>query len=216
MPTNPLFNQFNDPLEQKMIDDLVIESIKIFGMDCMYIPRTLNNFNEMMGEDAISTYTSYTELEMYVKSAEGFGGDGQFFSKFMAEIRDQVILSVSVTRFNQAVSESRPKEGDLIYFPLSGGLFVIRFVDTRPYFYQFGSLQLYDMTCELFEYSGERFSTGIAEVDNLQINFTTDVQADPGLDLDDKPDDYWSDNEVFDEEAADIIDFDENNPFGDP
>lgn len=215
MATNRYFRNFSSANEQALLDKLIIEAIQIHGHDCRYIPRQAGNFDELYGEDQIPTYSDNYELEMYVKSAEGFGGEGGFYSKWMSEIRDQVVLSVSVTRFNQEISNSRPKEADLIYFPLSGGLFVIRHVEIRPFFYQLGTLQLYDLTCELFEYSSERFDTGIPGVDALQTNFSTDEQATPSLDLDDAPNDYQADNEIFDEEGDDII-FDENNPFGDP
>lgn len=135
-------------------------------------------------------------------------------------MRDQVTFSVSVRRFGQLVADQeqslRPKEGDLIFFPPSKGTFAIKFVNTRPTFYEFGQLQTYDLICELFEYAGERFKTGIPEVDALQENYSTDVDANPNLNLDQAPSDFFSDNDIIETEANTDLDFDESNPFGDP
>lgn len=220
MPTNPNFNNFTASNEQELWDDLIIEAIQIYGIDIKYIPRRLQAFDELYGEDQLSTYSTSYDLEVYVKSVDGFEGDGQFFSKWMGEMRDQVTFTVSVRRFNELVGMTenmvRPNEGDIIYFPLSGGSFQIKFVNTRPVFYQVGALQTYDVVCELFEYAGERFSTGIPNVDALQQNYSTDVDANPSLDLDQAPSDFFSDNEVVEAESNAILDFTESNPFGEP
>lgn len=138
----------------------------------------------------------------------------------MGEIRDQVTLTMAIRTFNDVIQVvedfERPREGDLIHFPLSGGTFVIKYVKPRPVFYQIGALQTWDLVCELFEYSGERFSTGIELVDALQTNYSTDTVADPSLDLDTQPSDFFSDNEIIETESDDTLDFNESNPFGDP
>lgn len=216
MPTNPEFNLYNSSNEQDLWESLIIEAIQIYGIDVRYIPRQIENLDELYGEDQLSTFSTNYDIEIYVKSVDGFEGDGQFFSKFMGEIRDQITLTMSVRRFGQIVGTERPLEGDLIYLPLSGGIFQIKFVETRPVFYQIGTLQTYDLICELFEYSGERFNTGIAAVDILQTNYSTDVVAQPSLDLDVKPADFFSDNEVIEVESDATLNFDENNPFGEP
>jgi len=134
-------------------------------------------------EDTISSYDDAYDIEMYVKSVDGFTGDGIFLSKYGLEIRDEVIFTVSKRRFEKQVtsiddSRNVPKEGDLIYFPLNKKAFQIKFVDYKPFFYQHGELQTYDMVCELFEFSGENFTTGIIDVDEIQEKFDTDVLED--------------------------------------
>jgi hypothetical protein len=192
-----------------------VEVIQRFGLDVNYIPRTLNNYDELLGEDAISTYASYHEIEMYIKSWDGFSGDGQFFSMHGFEVRDELILTCSITQFARLVdADSRPKEGDIIHFPFNNAIFVIKFVNVKPNFFPHAQTQAYELVCEMFEYSGERFSTGIEVVDALQNSLSTDVVANPGMDLDETPNDFMSDNEFIGTEADDIL-FDENNPFGD-
>jgi len=123
---------------------------------------------------------------MYVKSVDGFEGDGDFLSKFGLEIRDQMVLTVSRRRFTEEVyldgsdtvgTTDRPNEGDLIYFPLNNKLFEIKFVEHEAVFYQMGSLQTYDLTCELFEYSHERLDTGVAAIDAIETAQSGDMLA---------------------------------------
>jgi hypothetical protein len=120
-------------------------------------------------------------VEMYIKNIEGFEGDGDFLSKFNLEIRDRITFTVARRVFSEEVGSNesiqRPKEGDLIYFPLNNKVFQIKFVEHEAIFYQLGALQTYDIVCELFEYSGERFFTGIPEIDALQKNYDISLTA---------------------------------------
>ena len=141
-----------------------------------YIPRTLNNYDEVYGADDQSSYDNAYPIEMYIKSIDGFSGDGNFMSKFGIEIRDQVVFSMSRRVFNEEVgtftSQTRPNEGDLIYFPLNQKCFIIRYVNKFEMFYQLGALQTWEVTAELFEYSGEAMNTGIPEIDILQKQYS--------------------------------------------
>lgn len=132
----------------------------------------MNNYDDVYGADDQSSYEMAYPLEMYIKSIDGFSGDGEFLSKFGVEIRNQVVFSVSRRRFNEEVGELttqiRPNEGDVIWFPLNQRAFVIRYVNKYEMFYQLGALQTWEMTCEVFEYSGESFNTGIPEIDALE------------------------------------------------
>ena len=174
MPLNPHFNNFAYAGEQTLIEDLVIESIKIYGYDMVYCPRTLTNVDPIFSEDAQSTYNSHHAIEMYIKNVEGFEGEGDFLSKFNIQIRDEIIFTVAVRRFNEvlgaAVSLTRPREGDLLYFGLTKKVYVIKFVEHEPVFYQNGALQMFDIRCELFEYSNERLRTGFAAVDAIETD----------------------------------------------
>jgi hypothetical protein len=158
---------------------LIIEAIKIYGEDMYYIPRRLNNFDKVYGADDQSSYETAYSIEMYIKSVDGFSGDGNFMSKFGLEIRDQVIFSVAQRIFNQEVgaytSALRPNEGDLIFFPLNKKCFQIKYVNKFEMFYQLGALQTWEMTCELFEYSDELLNTGIPEIDVLQKKYSTNI-----------------------------------------
>lgn len=176
MATNFFFNNFQSSQEQLLLENLIIESIKIYGQDMYYIPRTLNNYDDVYGADDQSSYDNAYPIEMYIKSVDGFSGDGNFMSKFGIEIRDQVVFSMSQRVFNEEVgtftSQVRPNEGDIIYFPLNKKPFIIRYVNKFEMFYQLGALQTWEVTCEVFEYSSESFNTGIPEIDNLQKQYS--------------------------------------------
>ena len=179
MATNFFFNNFQASQEQLLLENLIIEAIRIYGQDMYYIPRKLNNYDEVYGADDQSSYDNAFPIEIYIKSVDGFSGDGNFMSKFGLEIRDQVVFSVAQRRFNEDVGEFttqvRPNEGDLIYFPLNKKCFQIKYVNKFEMFYQLGALQTWEMTCELFEYSGEKLNTGIPEIDSLQKKFSTNI-----------------------------------------
>ena len=141
-----------------------------------YIPRKLNNYDNVYGADDQSSYENAYSIELYIKSVDGFSGDGDFMSKFGIEIRNQVVFSVAQRRFNEEIgdytTQVRPNEGDLIYFPLNKKCFQIKYVNKFEMFYQLGALQTWEMTCELFEYSNENLNTGIPEIDSLQKKFS--------------------------------------------
>lgn len=236
MPTNVYFNNFDYKPEQNLYEDLIIEAIQIYGQNVKYIPRTLNNFDELYTEDTISSYDNAYDIEMYVKSVDGFTGDGIFLSKYGLEIRDEVIFTVAKRRFEKSITSREstrnvPKEGDVIYFPLNKKLFQIKYVDYKPFFYQHGKLQTYDLVCELFEYSGEDFNTGNTEIDEIQTKFDTDVYEDAIVGengeylLTENGDvllqgeysiatqDPGSDNEYIQGETDDVLDWSEFDPW---
>lgn len=181
MPTNFFFNNFTSSQEQLLIENLIVESIRIYGHDVMYLPRRLGSKDEIYGQDTSSFFDSYYMVEMYIKNIEGFEGDGDFLSKFNLEIRDRITFTVARRVFSEEVGSSetiqRPKEGDLIYFPLNEKVFQIKFVEHEAIFYQLGALQTYDIICELFEYSGEKFNTGIPTIDALQRDYDVALTA---------------------------------------
>lgn len=177
MATNFFFNNYQASQEQYLLENLIIESIKIYGEDMYYIPRKLNNYDGVYGADDQSSYENAYPIEMYIKSVDGFTGDGAFMSKFGLEIRDRVIFSMAQRIFNEEVAtftnQIRPNEGDLVFFPLNRKCFQIKYVNKYEMFYQLGALQTWEVTCELFEYSGEVLNTGIPEIDILQKKFDT-------------------------------------------
>lgn len=235
MATSFYFNNFGASQEQLLIENLVVESIKIYGHDLYYLPRTLVNSDAIYGEETYSRFDSQYFVEMYIKNVEGFAGQGSFLSKFNLEIRDQVTFSVARRVFSEEVGSQtslvRPREGDLIYFPLNKKLFEIKYIDNTAIFYQLGSLQTFDLVCEMFEYNNEVFNTGIAEIDDKLKPLTFNMMDfgillesglaladEEGFDLiqeqfDLKTQDPISDNSDIQSESDGILDFTEIDPF---
>lgn len=237
MPTSVFFNNFASSQEQMLIEDLIMESIRIYGHDVYYCPRTLINKDQIYGEDTLSRYESQYLVEMYIKNVTGFEGEGDFLSKFNIQIRDQMTLTICRRTFFDEIgnysSIDRPQEGDLIYFPLNKKIFVIKFVEHEAIFYQLGSLQTYDLVCELWEYSNEILNTGIDDIDKFQKDYSFDTSVysiktqndyvlkdESGYDLvleeynfSTQVNDVLEDNVEIEEEADGIIDFSEMDPF---
>ena len=174
MATNHYFNHYGtDTPDQKLVENIVIESIKSFGIDVHYMPRTEVNTDSIFGEDRISKFEDARMVEMYIKSIDGFEGDGTFVSNFGLEVRDQITFTIARRRFQELNFETgnrdkEPLEGDLIFFPLSDSLFEIKHVQDTNVFYQMGGLQTFDLVCELFEYADEAIDTGIEELDKIE------------------------------------------------
>lgn len=238
MSTNFYFNNFTNSQEQLLIESLVLESIKIYGHDVFYCPRTLVGQDEIFGEDAISEYNTAYAIDMYIRSYDSYEGDGKFLSKFGLEIRDQVTFTVSVTNYNNEIGQyamlDRPQEGDLIYLPMADRLMYIKYVDkTGTVFYQMGAIQMYDLTCEMFEYAGEKLNTGIAAIDNIERDYSLSldifgIKTSDGLYLVDQggnaliqqaynfetqAGDEYEDNTEFQLEGENILDWSDVDPF---
>jgi hypothetical protein len=184
MATSSYFNNFEASSEKQLFQDLIVESIKIYGIDVFYCPRTIIAKDPVFKSDALSQYNSATMVEMYIKSVDGFEGDGVFLSKFGLQIRDQMTLTIAVKTFADEVgiqaSLDRPREGDLVYIvlnPQRPQLFQIKYVNDRSIFYQLGGLEVYDLSCEVFEYSGEQLNTGIPGIDMIGQQNIIDMRS---------------------------------------
>jgi hypothetical protein len=174
MPTNVYFSQ-GTKNEQYLVEDLIIESLKIFSQEMFYIPRTLVSKDEILGEDRLSKFTTQFPIEMYFENVDSFAGQGAFIQKFGLMMEQSATLVVARRRWEQMVGRygktqipSRPNEGDLLYFPLSKGLFEIKFVQHQDPFYQLGKLYVYKLQVELFQYSSENIDTGVKEIDAFE------------------------------------------------
>lgn len=217
MATSVYFRNYDNFNEQNLIDDLVIESIKIYGLDVTYISGDFNNRDDVFNEDDMPLYDQKYEFEVYVKNVDGFEGEGDFLSKFGLEIRDQVTFTVAMRTFEKHVTRSnatkvRPRENDIIWMPLNRKMYRVTYVEHESVFYQTGALQVYDIKCELMEFSNERFDTGIYEIDHYFDDVaTTSDQVTTLEDLEET--DPLAQNLVFEGEADDIIDFSEIDPF---
>jgi len=178
MPRNPYFS-LGTHSEKTLYEDIIIESLRIYGHDVYYIPRKIVNEDSVFNEDALSKFGKAYQIEMYVDSVDGYEGDGNLLSKFGLEVRNQVTFVVANRRWEQLIGKFgnepseliRPNEGDLIYLPLVKGLFEIRYVDGDTPFYQLQNMPTYKVTCELFEYGNEAIDTGIEEIDSFETNF---------------------------------------------
>ena len=158
MATNIYFQ--NSITDQNLLNEINREVIQQAGIDVMYIPRTLVKEDLVLGEDVLSQFNTAYEIEMYVKSSDNFGGPDDAISKFGLDIRDELILVVHAESFKFATNITIPLEGDLIYFPLSKGLFEIKFVEDEQPFYQIGKNYVFELTCEVFQYGEEKIDTG--------------------------------------------------------
>lgn len=233
---NFYFNNFNNSAEQNLIEELIIESIGIYGLDVSYIPRTIISYSQEFREQEASVYNEALPVEAYIKNVDGFEGEGEFLSSFGVELREQITFSIANRTFasevGRVIDRQRPLEGDLIWFGPRKALYTIKYVNVKPVFYQLGALQFYDVVCELFEYSNEVFNTGDPEIDDLYNNLLTvisgtfDAQTEDGAQLlseDGDPltlEEYSLDeissnaqNDFFEEEAAQILDFTYIDPF---
>ena len=174
MPTNVFFNHAVST-EQHLYEDIVVESLRMYGHECFYLPREVVEEDTILNEDVQSAFGDAYAVEMYIENTDGFEGEGDLMSKFGLSIRDTATFVISLISWEIFISldsnlatSLRPNEGDLIHFPMSGSLFEIKFVEHENPFYQVGKLFTFKMQCELFEYSGEDFDTDVAGIDKIE------------------------------------------------
>ena len=174
MALNPFFLQGSQS-EQRLVQDLINEQLKIYGVEVTYIPRKFVNRSTIIEEVQSSKFDDNFLLEAYVNTYEGYSGAGDIMTKFGVSLRDEVTLTISKERFEDFISPflnidayeiaTRPREGDLIFFPLGQRLFEVKFVEHEQPFYQLGKNYVYQLQCELFEYEDEIIDTGVDEID---------------------------------------------------
>jgi len=217
MATNSYFSSYNTFNEQQLIDDLVIESIKMYGIDVTYITGEFNNIDTVLNEDDSPLYDKTYGFEVYIKNVDGFEGEGDFLSRFGLQIRDQITFSVAIRTFERYVTREdqtklRPRENDIIQLPLNKKMYRITYVEHESVFYQSGKLQVYDVKCELMEYSGERFDTGYPDIDDYFDDIDTSSEFVSTL-TNLANTDPIAQNLEFEQIADDILDFSEMDPF---
>ena len=168
--------------EQTFIENLIVESIEIYGQDIYYMPRTYVNRDTILGEVENSRFTQALQVRAYVNNVEGWEGQGELLSKFGVRIEDKTTFVFSREKFTSAVDdnavlnvEGRPNEGDLIWFPATKHLFEIQFVEAERPFYQLGKGFVWECQCELFQYSDEALDTGVAEIDGIEAAFANAI-----------------------------------------
>ena len=185
-PLNPFFRQ-EVASEQRLVQDLVNEHLRMYGQEVYYMPRKYVGTDSIMRENILSRFDDAYPIEAYIANVEGFQGSGDLMTKFGIRVTDEATFIISKERFQDYISDimsnvesgedlrrqdddgdiaQRPVEGDLIYFPLTDSLFEIKFVEHENPFYQLGQLTTYELRCELFEYEQEIVDTSIAEIDD--------------------------------------------------
>lgn len=194
MATNHYFSQ-RVRSEQLLYEDIVIESLKMYGQDVYYLPREITAEDNILGEDVASRFGTSYKIEMYIENTDGFDGEGDLFTRFGIEIRDQATFVVSRRRWTQVgrrsdneLNDERPNEGDLIYLPMTNSLFEITHVEHESPFYQLSNLPVFKLRCELFEYSDENLDTGIDEIDEIESHSYGVI-----ITLEDNPDEIGED-----------------------
>ena len=188
MAINPHFLQGSQG-EQRLVQDLINEHLKIYGIEVRYIPRKFVRQQTILREVQTSTFDDNFLLEAYVNTYDGYGGQGDIMTKFGVSLRDELTVTISKERFEDFISpflaadddytlSSRPREGDIIFFPLGQRLFEVKFVEHEQPFYQLGKNYVYQLKCELFEYEDEVLDTGIDVIDEQleDIGYITKLQ----------------------------------------
>jgi hypothetical protein len=167
MALNPFFLQ-GSPGEQRLVQELINEQLKIYGVEVLYIPRKFVRKETIIREVTASRFDDNFALEAYVSNYDGYAGSGDILTKFGMSLKDELTIIISRERFEDFIApfldsmsneeiilSTRPREGDIIYFPLGKRLFEVKFVEHEQPFYQLGKTYVYELRCELFEYEDE-------------------------------------------------------------
>jgi len=181
MALNPFFLHGTSS-EQRLVQDLINEQLRMYGVEVVYIPRKFVNKKTIIEEVTSSRFDDNFAIEAYLNNYDGYSGQGDILTKFGVSLRDELLITISKERFEDFIApflgglddgteesdiilSSRPREGDLIYFPLGERLFEVKFVEHENPFYQLGRNYVYELKCELFEYEDEIIDTSIGEID---------------------------------------------------
>ncbi len=203
--------------QNAVIESLITEAIRMYACDFLYMPRKLVALDKLLGEDRLSQFNSAYPCPMYMENSDGgFEGQQAFASKFGLQMEQSATLTVARREWDKLVGKykdghlpTRPAEGDLVYFPMTGGLFEVMFVQHQDPFYQVGQLYVYKLTVETFRYSSEMIQTGNDDVDVFESlkSHDRDVNPDP------ETPQSFGDNNSFKTEASTKF-FNPGNPFG--
>ena len=192
MPTSHYFQTYHQGHsgEQTLVQNLVDEQIKLFGSDIYYLPKTVLA-DSTLDEVRYTKYQDQFQIEMLLVNVMGFGDNAEFISKFGLRITDEIIFRVSTNRWDEEVAEhsmsakltvpERPNEGDLLYYPLTQNLYEIKYVGKEEPFFQFGKIQFYAITAELYQVGSDDLATGVAEIDAIEVLFDTAISLTMGV-----------------------------------
>jgi len=192
MPTSSYFPTYHQGHsgEQTLVQNLVDEQIKLFGSDIYYLPKTAIT-DGTLDEVRYTKFQDQFQIEMMLVNVMGFGDNAEFISKFGLRITDEIIFRVSTKRWDEEVTEhsmsakltvpERPNEGDLLYYPLTQNLYEIKYVGKEEPFFQFGKIQFYAITAELYQVGSDDLATGVAEIDAIEVLFDTAISLTMGV-----------------------------------
>lgn len=204
---SPHFNHYFAQNEQNLIQDLVDESIYQRGLEVLYIPRSQDNVDYLYNEDPSQYYASFTKMAMWPAFVDGFDGQ-EMMSMFGDEFQKNATFILSKRKFSEWQPDfTRPREGDLVYMPVTNAILEIKFVEHESPFFEKGKQYVYELKCEAFEFSYEDIQTGDPDFDQL-VQDHLDI---PNHESD--VEDY-GDNDETDLDTADDIMFNPTNPFG--
>ena len=188
MPINPFFLQGSQG-EQRLVQDIINEQLRMYGIEVMYLPRKIVKTDNIFREVESSSFSDNFAIEAYVNTYEGYTGAGYIMTKFGMSLKDDLVVTISKERFEDFIGpflqqmpdseinvDTRPREGDLIYFPLGKRIFEVKFVEHEKPFYQLGKNYVYELQCELFELEDEmggwdQLSTSTEEIDDTLSSF---------------------------------------------
>jgi|SRR6185312_7715141 len=176
---------FTNVNEQNLLESLMIEAIQCRGQDFYYLPQTLVNTNQILGESTVKSYNTYYIIECYPNNIMGFGGEKNLLSKFGLQIQKTASLIMSIKRFNEEIQKGpynipstniidqreNPKIGDLIYWPLTKDIFEITDFDAETIFYQLGKNYVWELTIEKLKYANHVFNTGFSDIDSIATRY---------------------------------------------
>jgi len=188
---NPYFQQ-GSRSEQNLVQDLINEQLRMYGVEIHYLPRKYLSENTIIREVIQSKFDDAYPIEAYVDNFDGYGDNTTILSKFGIQATNEITLIISKERFETYISplikneqniklSTRPKEGDLIYFPLGDRLFEIKFVEHEKPFYQLQKNYVYELRCELFRLGDEVIDTGIDEIDDTLTGGESDGLTEDGI-----------------------------------
>lgn len=227
--------------EAATYESLVVQAIKWSGHDVYYIPRSVNKFDQIYGEDILASFEFAVPVEVYFENVTGFSGEGSMISKFGFELRESATFVIARRRYAESVKEYipdsrsevlslRPNEGDLIYYPQTKSFFEIKYVEGSEPFNQLQAKFIWKLNCELFQFNSEKFETGINEIDNISDTsanrlafrlfdedgnkFITETGGNIVMEeFNPIENSGFGDNNFLKDEFLEIMDFNEDNPF---
>ena len=189
MPTSQYFTTWSaqQTNQQNLLEDLIVQSIRISGIDVYYVPReSETSLNALLGEQPDTRFVDAYMIEMYLVNVDGYEGENEFLSKFGIEVRSSSVMIVAHRSFQRWVRDlKKPREGDLIYVPMMKRIFEIKDVDVDANFHQIGRKETnpyyYELRVEQFKYSQEQLDTGIDEIDDLETRIAYRIDFQMGL-----------------------------------
>jgi len=216
MATNTYFNNYKASNEQDLVESMIIESIQIKGLDLVYIERIQENMDYLFNEDTTNVFKQGTIIEMYPTFVTGFDGDGEMFTRFGLDNFKTGSFVVSKKRFEDEMpSFIRPKEGDILFMPITNSFLIIRFVNAESPFFEKGKQFVWELNTELMTYSHEDFTITDQEAsdafDAIDLDSILNSDGSEEIYTDDDPS---ADNRELEEDGEELIVVNPSNPFG--